>query len=142
MIKLTIMHKTLIDSVQEFTNVLMGIRSFLYSSGDFHYVHLYPRPGSVILLVLPIADVEVWKLCLLGFWLLITLLRVCKKLGAQLYSSSILFENFANEAQLYKIQFLIVRKFLTFFLLQNGTLSLLPFPSSSSRMEILIFSHL
>lgn len=142
MIKLTIMHKTFIDSVQEFTNVMMGIQSFLYSSGDFHYVHLYPWPGSVILLILPIADPEVWKLCLLGFWLLITLLRVCKKLGAQLYSSSTLFENFANEAQLYKIQFLIVRKFLTFFLLQSGTLSLLPFPSSSSRMEILIFSHL
>lgn len=106
----------------------MEIRCFLFLGRNSHDVHLHLLPGSVILLMPPTAELGGWKLCLLDFWLLISLLRVWKELGAQVYPSSILFENFANEARLYKMKFLIVRKFPTFFLLQNWTLSPPPLP--------------
>lgn len=54
------------------------------------------------------------------FWVLINLLREYKEQGAQVYLSSILFKNVVSEAKLYKIKFLVVRKFsMDFFLLQN-----------------------
>lgn len=41
--------------------------------------------------------------------------RACKERGGQVYPSSILFENSANEAQLNKMKIFIVWKFPTFF---------------------------
>jgi len=89
-------------------------KCFLFLGGDFHGVHLHLLPGSVILLTLPVTELGDWKLYLLGLWFLISLLGKCKELGTQVYPSSILFENFGNEAQLYKMKFLIFRNFPTF----------------------------
>lgn len=103
------MHKTLIQC-----KILLSDENkmLLFLSRDFHDVPC--MDAMTWISHIPHTTcyrAEGWKVCLLVLWVLINLLRECKEQGAQVHLSSILFENFVNEAKLYKMKFLVVRKF-------------------------------